>query len=255
MKEKGLSVTIIARDEEDRIADAIRSVGFADEIVVLDSGSRDGTVALCRSLGARVVETDWPGYVAQKNRALKHTTHEWVLSIDADERVSPGLAEAIKKALATDPPVSGFLVARRQRYLGRWIRFCGWYPDRRIRLFRRSRCRWGGTDPHDRVEADGPVRRLSGDLLHEPYRNLADHLATINRYSTIFAQQAQAQGRRARWWDLVFRPPLFFLKRYLLNLGFLDGIHGVLVCAMGAFSVLCRWAKLYELQMGMARNS
>src|SRR3989304_303708 len=149
MKEKGLSVTIIARDEEDRIGDAIRSVGFGDEIVVLDSGSRDGTVALCRSLGARVVETDWPGYVAQKNRALKHTTHEWVLSIDADERVSPGLAEAIKKALAADPPVAGFLVARRQRYLGRWIRFCG----RGRPLFRPGRRRGGG---------HGPARRGGG---------------------------------------------------------------------------------------------
>jgi glycosyltransferase involved in cell wall biosynthesis len=255
MKGKGLSVAIIARDEADRIAEAIRSVRFADEIVVLDSGSKDDTVSISRSLGARVVETDWPGYVAQKNRALEHVTHDWVLSIDADERVSPELAVAIQRALADDPSVAGFRVARRQRYLGRWIRFCGWYPDLRIRLFRRNRCRWVGTDPHDRIEADGPVHRLKGDLLHEPFRDLADHLAKINRYSAIFAREAQAQGRRARWWDLTFRPPLFFLKRYLLNLGFLDGIQGMVVCAMGAFYILCRWAKLYELQKGLARSS
>ena len=249
-----LSVTIISRDEEDRIGDAIRSVAFADEVVVLDSGSRDGTVALCRSLGARVVETDWPGHVAQKNRALEYATHDWVLSIDADERVTPELKDAIQKALSINPTVDGYSVSRRQRYLGRWIRFCGWYPDRRIRVFRRSRCRWGGVDPHDRIEMDGPVRSLSGDLLHLPYRNLSDHIMTINRYSSIFAREAHAQGRRARWWDLVFRPPLFFLRRYLLSFGFLDGIHGVLVCGMGAFYVLCRWMKLYELQRGLNRN-
>lgn len=255
MKNQRLSVTIIAKDEEDRIGKAIRSVTFADEVIVLDSGSEDKTVALCRSLGVRVVGTDWPGYVVQKNRALEYAKHNWVLSIDADEWVSDELAESIQMALAGNPEVIGFWVARRQRYLGRWINHCGWYPDRRIRLFRRSQCRWVGTDPHDRIEANGPTHRLSGDLLHESYRDIADHVSTINRYSSIFAREAQEQGRRARWWDLVFRPPLFFLKRYLLSLGFLDGIHGVVVCGMGAFYVLCRWVKLLELQRGLARHS
>jgi glycosyltransferase involved in cell wall biosynthesis len=254
MNSVGLSVTIISRDEEDRIGDAIQSVAFADEVVVLDSGSRDGTVALCQSLGARIVETDWPGHVAQKNRALEYATHDWVLSIDADERVTPELKNSIQKILSGNPPVDGYSVARRQRYLGRWIRFCGWYPDRRVRLFRRSRCRWGGIDPHDRIEVNGPVRSLSGDLLHLPYRDLSDHIATIDRYSSIFAREAHARGRRARWWDLVFRPPLFFARRYFLSLGFLDGIHGVLVCGMGAFYVLCRWMKLFELQRELNRN-
>jgi (heptosyl)LPS beta-1,4-glucosyltransferase len=255
MKDQGLSVTIIARNEEDRIADAIRSVLFADEIVVLDSGSTDGTVALSRSLGARVIETDWPGYVAQKNRALEFAKHDWVLSIDADERVSDELAKSIRTSLSKSPAVAGFWVARRQRYLGRWIRFCGWYPDRRIRLFRRTASRWVGTDPHDRIEVRGTAGRLSGDLLHIPYRSLSDHVDTINRYAAIFAKEAQSQGRRARWWDILFRPPFFFLKRYLLNLGFLDGVEGMIVCGMGAFHVLCRWAKLFELQKGLARHS
>jgi glycosyltransferase involved in cell wall biosynthesis len=251
----GLSVAIIAKDEADRIAEAIRSVRFADEIVVLDSGSRDETVAVCRSLGARVIETDWPGYVAQKNRALTHVQNDWVLSIDADERVSPELADSIQKALTGDPPADGFAVARRQRYLGRWIRFSGWYPDRRIRVFRKSRSRWVGMDPHDRIETTGPVLRLKGDLLHDPYRSLSDHIATINRYAALFAQGAYAEGRRAHWWDLFFRPPLFFIKRYLLNLGFLDGLPGLVVCSMGAFYTHCRWAKLYELQRGAGKPS
>lgn len=248
MKNLAISVTIIARDEADRIADAIRSVDFADEVVVLDSGSRDETVSISRSLGAKVVETDWPGYVAQKNRALDQVRHEWVLSIDADERVSPELAESIRRVLSDGPQPDGFSVSRRQWYLGRWIRHSGWYPDRRVRLFRKSRCRWVGVDPHDRVEVGGRVARLSGDLLHLPYRSLEDHLDTINRYSTLFARESRKLGRRARWWDLVFRPPLFFLKRYVLSLGFLDGFHGIIICGMGAFYTLCRWSKLFELQ-------
>ena len=244
----GLSVTIIARDEEDRIGDAIRSVAFADEIIVLDSGSRDGTASVCRSLGARVIETDWPGYVAQKNRALEQVRNDWILSIDADERVSPELAESIRSAMAGGSKADGFFVSRRQWYLGRWIRHSGWYPNRSIRLFRRGKCRWVGLELHERVEVDGTVGRLSGDLLHLPYRNLSDHLKTIDRYSTLFAREGRTRGRKARWWDLVFRPPLFFLKRYVLSLGFLDGVHGIIVCGMGAFYTLCRWSKLFELQ-------
>jgi glycosyltransferase involved in cell wall biosynthesis len=250
----GLSVTIIARDEEDRIGDAIRSVSFADEIIVLDSGSRDATVSVSRSLGAQVIETDWPGYAEQKNRALGHARHDWVLSIDADERVSPELADSIRAVLADGPPSDGYAVARRQWYLGRWIRHCGWYPNRSIRLFRRSKSRWVGLELHERVEVDGTVGRLSGDLLHLSYRNLSDHLKTIDRYSTLFAQESRTRGRRARWWDLVFRPPLFFLKRYLLSLGFLDGVHGIIVCGMGAFYTLSRWSKLFELQRSPARE-
>jgi glycosyltransferase involved in cell wall biosynthesis len=248
----GLSVTIIARDEEDRIGDAIRSVSFANEIIVLDSGSRDRTVSICRSLGARVIETDWPGYVTQKNRALDHVNHEWVLSLDADERVSPELAESIRTVLNDGPRSDGYAVARRQWYLGRWIRHSGWYPNRSVRLFRRGKGRWIGLELHERVELDGTVGRLSGDLLHLSYRNLSDHLKTIDRYSTLFAQEGRTRGRRARWWDLVFRPPLFFLKRYFLSLGFLDGVHGVIICGMGAFYTHCRWSKLFELQRSPA---
>ena len=255
MSGNNLSVTIITKNEEDRVGDAIRSVQFSDEIIVLDSGSCDGTVALCRSLGARVVETDWPGYVSQKNRALEYVTHEWVLSIDADERVTPELAKDIQKTLAKEVSVDGFMVNRRQWYLGRWIRHCGWYPDRRVRLFRRSRSKWSGTDPHDYIEVNGTSGVLTGDLIHYPYRDLSDHLDTINRYSTIFAREAYSQGRRTHWWDLIFRPPIFFVRRFILSRGFLDGLHGLLVCSMGAFYVLSRWMKLFELQRGCGRNS
>jgi len=238
-----LSVVIIARDEADRIGDAVRSAAFADEVVVLDSGSTDGTPGVARALGARVVASDWPGHVAQKNRALAEAAHPWVLSLDADERVSPALAAAVRRALAEDPPVDGFSVARRNHWLGRAMRAGGWYPDRRLRLVRRARARWVGEDPHDRLEVGGPTARLEGDLEHHPYRSLGEHLATIDRYS---ARWAEVTRSRARWWDLAFRPPWRFVRGYLLQGGFRDGRAGLLVAALGALYTLLKWSRLAE---------
>jgi glycosyltransferase involved in cell wall biosynthesis len=238
------SVTIIARDEADRIEAAVRSVAFADEVVVLDSGSTDATVAIARAAGARVVETDWPGHVAQKNRALAEARHDWVLSIDADERVSPALAAGIQRALAAEPTVAGFSVARLSWYLGEPLRHGVWHPDRRVRLFDRRRARWGGLDPHDRVVLDGPAGRLPGDLHHHPYRDLGEHLATIDRYTAIAAAGLRARGVRARWWDLAVRPPLHFVKAFLLRAGFRDGVRGGMVATLGATYVLLKWARV-----------
>jgi glycosyltransferase involved in cell wall biosynthesis len=240
-----LSVVIIARNEEDRIGGAIASVPFADEVVVLDSGSDDGTVALARSLGARVVETDWPGHVAQKNRALTHASHDWVLSIDADERVSPALAESIRAALAGVSEVRGYRMSRLSWWMGAPVRHGTWYPDRRIRLFRRDAARWVGVDPHDRVEVDGPVAPLTGDLHHHPYRSLSDHLTTIDAYTARHVEVARSQGVTARWWDVVLRPPLHFVKAILLKRGFLDGVRGWCIAGLGAMYVLVKWTRLY----------
>lgn len=239
-----LSVTIIARDEADRIEAAIRSVGFAAEVVVLDSGSTDDTVARARAAGARVVETDWPGHVAQKNRALAEAAHDWVLSIDADEQVSPALAREIQHVLAAEPDVAGFSVPRLSWYLGAPLRHGLWYPDRRVRLFDRRRARWGGLDPHDLVEVDGPVQRLAGDLVHHPYRDLGEHLATIDRYTRTAAAGLRARGARAQWWDLLLRPPLHFVKAFLLRAGFRDGVRGLMVAALGAVYVLIKWSRV-----------
>ncbi len=240
-----LSVVIIARDEADRLPEAIRSVGFADEVLVLDSGSQDDTVALARDLGARVVETDWPGHVAQKSRAMGMARHDWVLSIDADERVSAPLAASVGRALEAEPLAAGFEVARRNHYLGRPLRAGGWYPDRRLRLVRRDRARWVGEDPHDLLEVDGPVERLTGDLDHHPYRDLAEHYGTIDRYTSRFVQVTRA---RARWWDIVFRPPWRFFRGYLLQAGFLDGKTGLWVAWMGARYTATKWCRLHRAQ-------
>ncbi len=237
-----LSVVIIARDEADRIGDAIRSAAFADEVVVLDSGSTDGTPDVVRALGARVVATGWPGHVAQKNRALAEAACDWVLALDADERVTPALATAVHAALAVDPEVDGFTVDRRNVWLGRPLAGGGWYPDRRLRLVRRDRARWVGEDPHDRLEVRGPTRHLDGGIEHHPYRHLGEHLATIDAYT---ARWAEGTRHRARWWDLAFRPPWRFLRGYVLQGGFRDGVRGLVVAALGALYALLKWSRLW----------
>ena len=241
-----LSVTIITKNEEARIADALRSVAFADEAVVVDCGSADRTVEIARGLGARVVHHDWPGHVAQKNYAVGHASHRWVLSLDADERVSPELAERVQNTLRA-PDAAGYRVRRRTWYLGRWIRHCGWYPDSRVRLFDRERARWGGIDPHDLVEVDGPVGTLDADLLHYSYDDIADHLRTIDGFTTIGARRYFELGRRAGVTDLLVRPPLAFLNKYVVKRGFLDGIPGLVVCLLHGYYVLLKYAKLWEL--------
>jgi glycosyltransferase involved in cell wall biosynthesis len=242
------SVVIIARDEADRIADAIRSCPDAAEVIVLDSGSTDETVALARSLGAEVIETDWPGHVAQKNRALTHARCDWVLSIDADERLSPALAESIRHILSSTPVHDGYRLARLSFWQGAPMRHGTWYPDARVRLFRRERARWVGTDPHDRVEVDGSVGRAEGDLHHHPYRSLSEHLQTIDRYTARHVEVALAAGQRAAWWDVAFRPILHLVKALLLKQGIRDGVRGLCVAGLGATYVMLKWTRLYLAQ-------
>jgi glycosyltransferase involved in cell wall biosynthesis len=230
-----LSAVIIARDEADRIEDAIRSVAFADECVVLDSGSTDDTVARARALGARVVRTDWPGHVAQKNRALAEARGDWVLAIDADERVTEPLRAAILSAVGA-PAADGYRMARRNWWLGKRLAHGHWYPDARVRLARRNAARWGGQDPHDVLIVDGVVADLAGDLDHLPYRSLAEHLATIDRYSAIDA-------RAGSWLDILARPPWHFFHGYVLRRGFLDGAPGLVVAALGAVYTLLKWSR------------
>lgn len=243
-----LSVAIVARDEADRLEAAIRSVAFASEVLVLDSGSTDGTPELAERLGARVLRTGWPGHVAQKNRALAEVRHDWVLSIDADERVSPELAVAIQAALEREPALAGYAMRRMTWWEGAPMRHGLWGRERKIRLFRRDRARWVGRDPHDRVQLDGPAGELRGDLHHHPYRDLGEHLATIDRYTALSAARMDEEGVRARWWDLAFRPPLHFVNGILLRVGFLDGARGLCVAALGALYVLLKWARLWRRQ-------
>lgn len=250
-----LSVAIIAKDEADRLPLAIASVqGLAAEIVVVESGSADGTAQVAAALGARVLQTDWPGHVAQKNRALELCTQPWVLCLDADEQLSPELRDSVRVVVAGDVDAAGCEVDRMSWWLSHPLRHGTWYPDRRVRLVRRSRARWVGQNPHDRLEVDGPVGRLKGDLLHHPYRDLGEHLATIDRYTAIAAGELRRAGIVARWWDVALRPPLHIVKALLLKAGILDGVPGLCVAGLGAVYVLLKWGRRY-LEQGSARGA
>jgi glycosyltransferase involved in cell wall biosynthesis len=241
-----LSLVVIARDEADRIGACLDSVPFAAEKLVLDSGSRDGTPEVAERAGARVVRTDWPGHVAQKNRALDLATQPWALSLDADERLSPAAAAELEAALRDPGDAVGFSFPRLSSWLGTPLRHGRWYPDRKLRAVKRGAARWGGDDPHDLLEASGPVRELRGDILHFPYRDLSEHLATIDRYSRTHAASLASRGVRGRWWDVVGRPPLHFVDAYLLRAGFLDGVPGFAVAGLGATHTMLKWYRLWQ---------
>ena len=248
-----LSGCIIAFNEADRISAAIESLDFCDEVLVVDSHSTDATREIAAALGARVIERDWPGHVAQKEFTIRAARHDWVLCIDADERVSAHLAGEVKELKARDfeegvsgPP--GWSMPRLTRWMGRWIRHGTWYPDRQLRLFDRRRGKWGGHDPHDRVELEAPHARLAGDLLHETYRSLDDHLATIDKYTTISAAGLFARGRRARTRDLWLRPGWRFLRFYVFKRGFLLGWRGLALAFLAAHYVRLKYLRLKILE-------
>jgi glycosyltransferase involved in cell wall biosynthesis len=254
MSRPGLSVCVMAMNEEAKIGDCLRSVDFADEWVVVDSHSTDRTREIAAALGARVIERDWPGWIAQNNFAVEQATRDWVLAIDADERVSPELRASILRAIERPGDMVGFTMPRVTCYMGRWIRHGGWYPDRKIRLFRRGRGRFEGVDPHPRGRVDGPVADLDGDLLHYSYDDLADHLRTIDRFTGVAARAKEAAGVRARVSDLTLRPFGKFLRMYVLKQGFRDGLPGFVVAITGAFYVFMKYAKLWEIRT-RARDS
>jgi glycosyltransferase involved in cell wall biosynthesis len=243
-----LTATIITRDEAAHIEACLASVAFADEILVIDSGSTDGTADLARAKGARVVVRDWPGYSAQKNFAASEAAHDWILSVDADERVSPELKAEIQSTLATDPANAGYRVPRVTFHLGRWIRTTDWYPDCQLRLYDRRRAEWNGRRVHESVSARGPVGQLRRDLQHYAYRDISHHHQTMDRYTTLAAEQLASEGRDASLTDLLVHPPAAFLRNYVLKRGFMDGAPGAIISAMNAHYVLLKYAKLWALR-------
>lgn len=243
-----ISVCIITRNEEKKIRDCLESVCWADEIVVVDSHSTDNTVTICREYTDRVIIRDWPGHIQQKNYAVDSTSHPWILSLDADERVSEPLRKEIMELLSHGlNEADGYQIARRVNYAGRWIRYCGWYPGYKIRLFRKDKGRWGGENPHDLVSCSGVVRTLKGDLLHYSFDSVSDHLKTIDFFTTISARELYKKGKRGGLCSLIFRPLWCFFKKYFLQLGFLDGRAGLTVCFLSACHVFVKYTKLREL--------
>ena len=243
----GLSVTIITLNEADHIADAIASASFADEIIVVDAHSRDETVAIARSAGARVDVRDWTGWVDQKNYAASLAAHDWIFSLDADERITPALAAEIQATIAA-PAHRGYRIPRVTFHLGRWVRTTDFYPDYQTRLYDRRGARWMGKHVHESVQVDGGAGQLTAELQHYSYDDLADHLNRINHYSTLAARQMHEANRRASIADLVLHPPAAFLRNFILRRGFMDGGVGLILSAVNAWSVFLKFAKLWEIE-------
>ena len=244
-----LAAAVICCDEERNIGACLESLAWCDEIVVVDSGSRDGTIEIARKHATRVLHHVWPGYVAQKNWALEQTTGDWVLCVDADERCTPALREAIERALRGEVREAGFEMRRHVFYLGRWIDHGGWYPDWKLRLVRRGKARWGGVDPHDKLVADGPVRRLDAELVHFTYADFAAHLRTVQRFSDVVSEVWVGEGRRFSLLRALFHPPAKFFECYVWKRGFLDGWPGFVIAATSAFYVFAKYVKLREKQI------
>jgi glycosyltransferase involved in cell wall biosynthesis len=243
-----VSVTIITLNEADHIAAAIDSAAWADEIIVVDAGSSDDTVAIAERHGARVSTRPWNGYVDQKNHAATLAANDWILSLDADERVSPPLASEIQALVASEPPRRGYRIPRVTFHLGRWIRTTDFYPDYQTRLYDRRAARWQGRYVHESVQVDGGPGQLKNELQHHSFRDLTDQIARLNHYSTLAARQMHEAGRRASALDLLVHPPAAFLRNYLLRRGVLDGTVGLVISLVNAYGVFLKFAKLWELQ-------
>lgn len=241
-------MTIITLNEAEHIGAALDSAAWADEIVLVDSGSTDGTADIARAKGVTVLSREWSGYVDQKNYAAGRASHDWIVSLDADERIPPALAAEVRALLSSEPPMRGYRVPRVTFHLGRWIRTTDFYPDFQTRLYDRRAARWRGKYVHESVAVDGPVGRLRHDLEHYSFRDLRDHLDRVNHYTTLAARQMNEAGRRAGPLDLLVHPPAAFLRNYVLRRGMLDGTAGLTISLVNAYSVFLKFAKLWELQ-------
>ena len=241
-----LSLVVVAHDAGKELADCLSSASFAAEAIVVDSGSRDDTVEIARRFGARVITQRWLGYGPQKNFAVGEAAYDWVLCLDADERVSPVLERSIRQTMG-EPRHAAYAVARRNRFLGRWLAHGEGYPDWNVRLFDRRRARWSEDVVHEHVVTEGSVGRLHGDLLHASAESLDRYLAKQNRYTTLQAEAMHARGERSSPFRLVVSPLARFLRFYVFRAGLLDGTAGLVHIAIGAFASFCKHAKLRAL--------
>ena len=244
-----LTVIILTLNEERNISDCLESVKWADQIIVVDSGSTDRTTELAARYTASILRVSWRGYGAARNSGLDRSDGDWILWLDADERVPPELAEEIRGILAGgSPAVTGYQVARRAYFCGKWIRHCGWYPSRVTRLFRRGRGRFSETNVHEQLVLEGSVKTLRNDLLHFTDPDLQHYFTKFNTYTTLAAHDMRAAGRQFHLADILLRPAFQFIKMYVVRRGFLDGIHGFILCVASSAYVFTKYAKLWELK-------
>lgn len=242
-----LSVVVITLNAAAQLEACLQSARFADEIVVVDSGSSDGTPALAVRCGARVLQQEWLGFGRQKQFAVNAARNDWVLCLDADERVTPELQAAIENALK-NPSTAAFRFPRRNRFLGRYLRHGEGYPDWSLRLFDRRQARWSDDAVHEKVETEGSVGELRGDLLHDSAESLAAYLTKQNRYTTLAAEMALAAGKRASFARIAFSPVVRFVKFYFIRQGFRDGLPGLIHIAIGCFNSFMKYSKMLERQ-------
>lgn len=247
MEKQRIGVAVIAKNEADRIGRMLDSVRFADDVVVMvDDSCTDDTADVCRKWGARVVNRPWEGFAAQKQAAMDAVSAEWVISLDADEVMTPELASEIRAVVDQSPSgTNGYAMPRLSRYLGRWIRHGGWYPDRKVRLVRKGRGRWHGEGLHERIVVQGKVGRLHHPFLHYVYRDIADQLKTIDKFSTIHAETAGARGSGTVFWGVLHAVGKFF-ECYFWKAGVLDGSPGLIIAMNSAWYVFLKHAKMWE---------
>lgn len=238
-----ITATIITLNEERNIARAIESLRCCDEIVVVDSGSTDRTVELAEKLGARVLEEGWRGYAGQKNRAAEASSNDWILSIDADEALSEALEAEIWQVKKHGPKYDAYTMPRLAQYLGKWILHSGWYPDRKVRLFDRRKAKWSGDFVHESVVVEGAVGHLEENLLHFTCDSLSEHLRTLDRYTTLAAEEIVESGKNISLVKLLADPPWTFLRSYVVQRGFLDGFEGLVIAYMASVYTFLKYAK------------
>jgi glycosyltransferase involved in cell wall biosynthesis len=238
-----VTATIITLNEERNIARAIESLRCCDEILVLDSGSTDRTVELAEKFGARVIEWGWDGYANQKNRAADLAQNDWILSLDADEALSESLEAEIWQVKKNGPAFDAYTMPRLAQYLGRWILHCGWYPDRKVRLYDRRKGKWEGDFVHESVKVNGRAGHLEGNILHFTCESISEHLKTMNNYTTLAAEELVSRKQKIPLSKLIFDPFWTFVRTYFLQRGFLDGVEGLTIAYMAAFYTFLKYAK------------
>jgi glycosyltransferase involved in cell wall biosynthesis len=242
-----ISATIITCNEEQNIARAMESLRCCDEILVIDSGSIDRTPEIAAKLGARVIESPWSGYARQKNLAAERASYDWILSIDADEALSEALEGEIWHIKKKGPGYDAYTMPRLAQYLGRWILHSGWYPDRKVRLYDRRKAEWAGEFVHESVQVHGSVGHLQSDLLHFTCSSLSEHLKTMDRYTTLAAEQLVAQNKKIGWRHLVLDPGWTFWRTFILQRGFLDGVEGLTIAQMAALYNFVKYVKALNM--------
>jgi len=239
-----ISVVIVTKNEEANIEDALRSAAGAQEIVVVDSFSADRTVEICRRYTDRIFQHAWPGYARQKQLAVDHAQGPWVLILDADERITPELRDEIARAMQ-DTDYDGYSLPRRNYFLGRWIKHSGWWPDRTLRLFRKDRGGLEDREVHEKVIVRGRVGQLHAPLEHYTYRTISDYVRKMEVYSSLAAKEIRKRGRPGIF-SLIAKPFFTFFKMYVLRLGFLDGVHGLVLAVLYGYYTFLKYARAWE---------